>query len=267
LLRRFLDYVEIRTKITSLFAFVMTLAYLFFLKQEINIKLTAVFFLSMFLFDLTTTAINNYIDTKTNHQALQFDRKTALTIIMLMLVISITLGLYLAWSTDIVVLMLGGICFLCGVFYTYGPIPISRQPLGEIFSGIFYGLLIPFKQLVQAEVFDSELDQAKHFLDTGYITAAAVTAGVVLETAIRELCKNHDEIELYPENSTIPKKLDVLNAALKKADVYGVLQQKRITALADIRNSAAHGNTENFNKDDVVDMIRDIERFLLEYLS
>ena len=144
MLRRFLDYVEIRTKITSLFAFVMTLAYLFFLKQEINIKLTAVFFLSMFLFDLTTTAINNYIDTKTNHQALQFDRKTALTIIMLMLVISITLGLYLAWSTDIVVLMLGGICFLCGVFYTYGPIPISRQPLGEIFSGIFYGLLIPF---------------------------------------------------------------------------------------------------------------------------
>lgn len=129
------------------------------------------------------------------------------------------------------------------------------------------GLLIPFKQLVQAEVFDSELDQAKHFLETGYITAAAVTAGVVLETAIRELCKNHDEIELYPEDSNIPKKLDVLNSALKKADVYSTLQQKRITALADIRNNAAHGNTENFNKEDVADMIRDIERFLLEYLS
>ena len=41
-------------------------------------------------------------------------------------------------------LLLGGLCFLCGVFYTYGPIPISRQPLGEIFSGFFYGLLIPF---------------------------------------------------------------------------------------------------------------------------
>lgn len=142
-------------------------------------------------------------------------------------------------------------------------ISVLRAALDDLNNG----LLIPFKQLVQAEVFDSELDQAKHFLDTGYITAAAVTAGVVLETAIRELCKNHDEIELYPENSTIPKKLDVLNAALKKADVYGVLQQKRITALADIRNSAAHGNTDNFNKDDVVDMIRDIERFLLEYLS
>ncbi len=144
MLKRFLDYVEIRTKITSLYAFIMTIAYLFYLKQEINIKLTIVFFLAMFLIDLATTAINNYIDTKTNHQTLQFDRKTALTIIIIMLVISIILGIYLAVATDLVVLILGGICFLCGVFYTFGPLPISRQPLGEIFSGIFYGFFIPF---------------------------------------------------------------------------------------------------------------------------
>jgi 1,4-dihydroxy-2-naphthoate octaprenyltransferase len=54
------------------------------------------------------------------------------------------LGLYLAYLTDIVVLLLGGICFLAGVLYTYGPVPISRQPLGELFSGSFYGLFIPF---------------------------------------------------------------------------------------------------------------------------
>lgn len=144
MLKRFLDYVEIRTKITSLYAFIMTIAYLFYLKQAINIKLTIVFFLAMFLIDLATTAINNYIDTKTNHQTLQFDRKTALTIIIIMLVISIILGIYLAVATDLVVLILGGTCFLCGVFYTFGPLPISRQPLGEIFSGIFYGFFIPF---------------------------------------------------------------------------------------------------------------------------
>lgn len=141
-------------------------------------------------------------------------------------------------------------------------ISVLRAALDDLNNG----LLIPFKQLVQAEVFDSELDQAKHFLDASYITAAAVTAGVVLETAIRELCKNHG-IELYLVDSNIPKKLDVLNSALKKADVYSTLQQKRITALADIRNNAAHGNTDNFNKEDVTDMIRDIERFLGEYLS
>jgi 1,4-dihydroxy-2-naphthoate octaprenyltransferase len=98
----------------------------------------------MFTFDLTTTAINNYIDTKTNHQVLQFKRKAALSIILVLFAASASLGLYLAYLTDVVVLILGGICFGCGILYTYGPVPISRQPLGEIFSGIFYGLFIPF---------------------------------------------------------------------------------------------------------------------------
>jgi 1,4-dihydroxy-2-naphthoate octaprenyltransferase len=98
----------------------------------------------MFVFDLTTTAINNFIDTKTNNQTLQFKRRIALIIIYILFGISASFGLYLAYLTDLVILILGGICFLCGVFYTYGPISLSRQPLGEVFSGIFYGLLIPF---------------------------------------------------------------------------------------------------------------------------
>ena len=144
MIKRFLDYVEIRTKITSIFAFLITIAFLFYNEQQINWKLTLIFFTAMFIFDLTTTAINNYIDTKTNNQTLQFKRKVALIIIFMLFGISALLGLYLAYLTDVVVFILGGICFICGVFYTYGPVPLSRQPLGEIFSGIFYGLLIPF---------------------------------------------------------------------------------------------------------------------------
>ena len=144
MVKRFLDYVEIRTKITSTFAFLMTIALLVYQKQSIDWKLTLVFFTSMFLFDLTTTAINNYIDTKTNDQTLQFDRKTALIIIYVLFGISTALGLYLAVMSDIVILLVGGLCFICGVFYTYGPLPISRMPLGEFFSGLFYGVFIPF---------------------------------------------------------------------------------------------------------------------------
>ncbi len=122
----------------------MTIALLLYKKQTINWGLTLLFFAAMFLFDLTTTAINNYIDTKNNHQILQFNRKIALIIIYVLFGISAALGLYLAFLTDIVILLIGGICFLCGVFYTYGPVPISRQPMGEVLSGIFYGLMIPF---------------------------------------------------------------------------------------------------------------------------
>lgn len=144
MVKRFLDYVEIRTKITSTFAFIMTIALLVYHKQSIDWKLTLVFFASMFLFDLTTTAINNYIDTKTNNQTLQFKRKTALIIILVLFGISTVLGLYLAYMSDIVIFLIGGLCFLCGVFYTFGPLPISRMPLGEFFSGLFYGFFIPF---------------------------------------------------------------------------------------------------------------------------
>lgn len=144
MVKKFLSYVEIMTKITSLYAFFYTLAFLLVLNQKINFKLTIIFCASMFLFDLTTTAINNYIDTKDNHQTLQFDRKIAFGIIIVLFTLSAALGIYLAYLTDVVVFILGAICFAFGVFYTFGPVPISRQPLGEFFSGFFYGLVIPF---------------------------------------------------------------------------------------------------------------------------
>ena len=122
----------------------MTISYLLYRGEAIHWAMTGLFFVSMFLFDLATTAINNYIDTKTNHQKLQFDRKVAYTIILVLLAVSTLSGLYLAWLTGLVVFLVGGLCFLCGVFYTYGPVPISRMPLGEVLSGVFYGLLIPF---------------------------------------------------------------------------------------------------------------------------
>ncbi|QIB70042.1 UbiA family prenyltransferase [Aminipila butyrica] len=144
MIKRFLNYVEIKTKITSTFAFLLTLAFLFYSSQPIKWGLTLMFFGAMFLFDLTTTAINNYIDTKTNEQVLPFKRSIALLIILVLLGSSTLLGLLLVYQTDIVVLLLGGLCFLCGILYTYGPVPISRQPWGEILSGIFYGFFIPF---------------------------------------------------------------------------------------------------------------------------
>lgn len=144
MLSKFLKYTEIKTKITSLFAFLMSIAYLSYIRANINWKLTSIFFASMFIFDLTTTAINNYTDSKTNGQKLGFRRSTALLIIFVLLFISTGLGLYLVYFTGIVVLLTGAVCFVCGIFYTFGPVPISRQPLGELLSGFFYGFMIPF---------------------------------------------------------------------------------------------------------------------------
>ena len=120
------------------------------------------------------------------------------------------------------------------------------------------GLLSSIKYLIEANVFDTELEQAKELLLNKYKLAAAVIAGVVLETALRSLC----------DKMKIPHgKLDKMNADLAKAGTYNSLKQKKITALANIRNSAAHGKDSEFSHQDVEDMIRDIENFLSDYLN
>lgn len=147
MVKKFLKYVEITTKITSLYAFLNTLLFMIYEKQPVNVPLMVVFFIAMFIFDLTTTAINNYIDSKDYPEMLPIPRSSAFSAIMVMLCISTVLGLYLAYKSGIVVLLLGAFCFLLGIFYTFGPLPISRIPLGEAISGIAYGMFIPFLML------------------------------------------------------------------------------------------------------------------------
>jgi hypothetical protein len=118
------------------------------------------------------------------------------------------------------------------------------------------GYLRSVRSLVHAELFANELEQAAELLQSGYKVAAAVVAGVVLETTLRSLCTDKN----------IPvSKLDKMNADLAKAGVYNVLMQKRVTMLADIRNKAAHGDTEGFTGDDVRGMIADVERFVADH--
>ena len=120
------------------------------------------------------------------------------------------------------------------------------------------GYLTSIKNLIQADVFDSELEQAEELLSSRYKLAAAVIAGVVLETTLRDLCTRE---------GISHGKLDKMNSDLTKAGIYNKLQQKRITALADIRNSAAHGKPDEFTDTDVTNMIRDIEQFLAVQLA
>jgi hypothetical protein len=120
------------------------------------------------------------------------------------------------------------------------------------------GYLKSTRSLVQAEVFGSELEQAAELLKSGYSVPAAVVAGTVLETCLRELCDR---------NGIQHGKLDKMNGDLTKAGAYNAIAQKRITYLAAVRNSAAHGKKNEFEQYDVAAMIDEIERFVSQYLT
>ncbi|MDD4564147.1 MAG: UbiA family prenyltransferase [Eubacteriales bacterium] len=229
MVKKILDYVEIKTKITSIFAFLMTIAFLFYSNQQIDWSVTLIFFGAMFLFDLATTAINNYIDTKTNDQKLHFKRGNALIILMTLLIASLMLALYLVYLTDIVVLLLGGLCFLCGIFYTYGPIPISRQPWGEVLSGIFYGFFIPFILLY------INMPEGTYLVLTGNMQTISITLEIfplltammlsiipVCSTANIMLANNICDLErdILVKRHTLPYYLGVRKALYLFAGIY-----------------------------------------------
>lgn len=144
MIKRFLSYVEIKTKIASLLPFLLGLVYVAYRSGSVRWLLTGLFFVSMTLFDMTTTALNNYIDTRASGTELPFRRRTALAVLLILLALAVLSGLLLALLTSPVVLVSGAACFLVGILYTFGPAPISRMPLGELFSGFFMGFFIPF---------------------------------------------------------------------------------------------------------------------------
>src|SRR5690625_7412022 len=63
-IRTFLKLVEINTKLASLFPFLIGSLFVLYYFGKFNVLNTLIFFCSMLIFDLTTTAINNYMDYK-----------------------------------------------------------------------------------------------------------------------------------------------------------------------------------------------------------
>ncbi|ELX09961.1 hypothetical protein Jab_2c20450 [Janthinobacterium sp. HH01] len=144
-----------------------------------------------------------------------------------------------------------------------GPVSLMKR-LGAVFNAVRDdyegGYLSSFKSLVQAEVFDNELEQASELLSSGYHVAAAVIARTVLETAIADLCERQDP-------KILRQKLAKMNDDLAKAGVYNSLRQKKILALSAVGNSAAHGKHDEFSAADVKSMISDIRDLIDGWLS
>jgi 1,4-dihydroxy-2-naphthoate polyprenyltransferase len=156
-IKAFLKLVEIPTKVASVIPFVTGLAYAYYRYNVFNGQLLIVFFISLICLDMATTAINNYMDYKRaqHREGYNYEEQnaivrdelkdqTVLITIAMLLTMTIVFGLALVVLTDITVLILGGLAFLVGILYSYGPIPISRTPFGEIFSGVLMGGLIFF---------------------------------------------------------------------------------------------------------------------------
>lgn len=120
------------------------------------------------------------------------------------------------------------------------------------------GFLLSQEFLLAGDVLDSVLQQAIHLNSTGYKDPAAVLARVALEDALRRIARE----EGLDDSGTAAQ----INTALWKAGRYAKPQWRLISACLDIGNAAAHGNFDEFTREDVAGRIDDIERFLANEL-
>lgn len=121
----------------------------------------------------------------------------------------------------------------------------------------FESSIFEIRQLVQADIFDSELDAAEGLAKYKFLRAAGALAGVVLEGHLAQVCKDR--------GFTLPKKNPTIadfNELLKAKEVIEVSQWRFIQHLTDIRNLCDHSRKPDPTEEQVKDLIDGVKRII-----
>lgn len=138
-------------------------------------------------------------------------------------------------------------------------IPHFQQQMAilEAVEKRFESSLFEIRQLVQADLFDSEIGAARELYKNKFLRAAGAVAGVVLEKHLRQVCDDHG-IKISKKNPT----LSDLNELLKANSVIDVPQWRFISMLADIRNLCDHNKQKEPTEHQVLDLIDGTDKVL-----
>ena len=139
-----------------------------------------------------------------------------------------------------------------------GAIPQFQQQLAILksVSSRFESSLFDIRQLVQADLFDSELESAKELIKHGFLRGAGAIAGVVLETHLAQVAKNHN-IQTRKKDPTISE----FNELLKNAGIIDVPSWRQMQRLGDIRNLCDHNKDREPTREEAQELVDGVEKF------
>lgn len=150
-----LEFVEIKTKLASLMPMMAGFLWTYLYYGQLKWLNTVIFFLAAILYDMTVTAINNTmdfykakdVDYKYQENVIgkyHLDFKMMVGFTLTLLGLSLILSLILVTLTDFILILIGGLFYIIGITYTFGPLPTSRTPFGELLAGTTMGFGIFF---------------------------------------------------------------------------------------------------------------------------
>jgi hypothetical protein len=111
-------------------------------------------------------------------------------------------------------------------------------------------LLFDIENVLQYNMYKSELEAATDLLKNGFTRPAGALAAVVLERYLKEICIKH-EIKLNKKKPTLAD----YNEVLKTAGVIDQILWREVQHLGDIRNYCDHPLEREPRKDEVEDLI------------
>ena len=126
----------------------------------------------------------------------------------------------------------------------------QQQAILKAVEARFESSLFDIRQLMQADLFDSELDAAQELAKHRFGRAAGALTGVVLERHLAQACDNH--------GVAITKKdphISDLNDLLKQAGVIDIPQWRSIQYLADLRNLCDHNKKREPTEREIDELI------------
>ena len=117
--------------------------------------------------------------------------------------------------------------------------------------------LMDLSGILQADLFDSEIEEAGALAKNGHLRAAGAICGVVIEKHLQHICGLHN-IKISKKNPTINN----LSQLLRSSNVIDLPQERFIQILADIRNICDHAKANEPTKEEISDLVKGTNKVL-----
>lgn len=121
----------------------------------------------------------------------------------------------------------------------------------------FSSSLFDIQEVIQADLYDSELHAAKDLAKKGFTRGAGAIAGVVLEKHLGHVCDLHG-LSSRKKHPSISDYYQIL----KENDIIDTIKWRFIQHLGDIRNLCDHNKEREPTKEEVIELVEGVGKVI-----